>query len=253
MSANRLFIAGAGSGKTTLIVNEILANRTERFLLTTFTLANEQAIRDRLTKANKGCIPSNVTIQPWFSFLIEHGIRPYSYWDSRVMGMQLVSTASGLKYKLPNGIPVYWGEKDFSEHYFNSNMEVYSDKLSKLVFRCNEKSGGCVIKRLEKVFHHIYIDEAQDMCGYDFELIKLFMKSTLKVTMVGDPRQTVYLTHPDNKNKKYAGKITNFVRVECSKLSCKIDETTLNHSYRNSQAICELSCGLIYRRKISVR
>jgi DNA helicase-2/ATP-dependent DNA helicase PcrA len=245
MSANRLFIAAAGSGKTTLIVDEVLANKSERSIITTFTLANEHSIRDRLIKANNGYIPANVTIQTWFSFLIEHGIRPYRYWDKRVTGMQLVSTTSGLRYNLSNGKPVYWGEEDFYYYYFNSNMDVYSDKLSKLVYRCNERSNGYVIRRLEKIFNHIYIDEVQDMAGWDLELIKTFLKSTINLTMVGDPRQTIYLTHNDKKYSKYGyGKIKEFIRNECRSLPCAIDETTLSCSYRNTTAICNLSSKL---------
>jgi len=62
MSANRLFIAAAGSGKTRLIVNESLANKTERILITTFTIANAQSICDKILKANNGVIPENITV-----------------------------------------------------------------------------------------------------------------------------------------------------------------------------------------------
>ena len=245
MSTNRVFIAAAGSGKTTLIVDEVLANKVEKILITTFTLANEQSIRQKLIKANNGVSPLNVTVQTWFSFLIEHGIRPYRFWNERVSGMQLVATTSGFRFNLKNGRPVYWGEKDFDKYYFDPNMNVYSDKLPKLVYRCNEQSSGCVIKRLEKIYQHIYIDEVQDMAGWDLELIKLFLKSQISLTMVGDPRQTVYLTHHDNKNSKYAyGKIKEYIQLECAKIQCPIDDTTLRYSYRNAVDICALSSKL---------
>jgi DNA helicase-2/ATP-dependent DNA helicase PcrA len=245
MSSNRLILAAAGSGKTTLIVNDVLANKTEKILITTFTLANEQSIRERLIKANNGCLPTNVVVQPWFSFLIKNGVRPYRFWDGRVAGMHLVTKASGFRYNLSNGNPVYWGENDFFKYYFNSNMKVYSDKLSKLFFRCNKNSGGHVLKRLEKNYRHIYIDEVQDMAGWDLELIKLFLKSSINLTIVGDPRQTVYLTHHDKKYPKYDyGKIKDFIQIECTKLKCSIDETTLASSHRNSVEICALSSKL---------
>jgi len=241
MCANKLLIAAAGSGKTTFIIKEVMNNLSSRILITTFTQANEQSIRGKLSKANRGCIPPNVTVQTWFSFLIEHGVKPYQYWDERVMGMELVTAASGFRYMNKN-FPVYWGEHDFKMYYFNSGMDVYSDKLSKLVFRCNEECGGYVIRRLEKIFSRIYIDEVQDMAGWDLELIQLFMQSSLSITMVGDPRQTVYLTHHDKKYQKYTnGNIKDFIQTECKKLSCDIDESTLNESHRNSAEICALS------------
>ena len=247
MSANRLFIAAAGSGKTKLIIDEVINNKESKILITTFTLANEKSIREKLIKANGGCIPPNINIQTWFSFLLEHGIRPYRFWEERITGMQLVSTASGFRYNLKNGTPVYWGEKDFMKYYFNANLAVYSDKLAKLVYSCNKESKGYVIKRLEQIYDHIYIDEVQDMAGWDLELIKLFLGSVINLTMVGDPRQTVYLTHHDRKYSKYNyGKIKEFINNECKKVSCSIDETTLANSHRNFADICDLSSRLCH-------
>lgn len=244
MCKNRLFIASAGSGKTSLIINDVLKNSAEKVLITTFTIANKQSICSRLAAENSGYIPENVTIQTWFSFLIEHGVRPYRFWDSRISGLQLVSTQSGIRY-FDKGRPVYWGEKDFNKHYFNSNIDIYSDKLSKLMIRCNETSNGCVILRLEKIFDHIYIDEIQDMAGWDLEIIKLILQSDLKLTMVGDPRQTVYLTHHERKYSKYSyGKIKEFVEVECKKVPCIVDENTLCSSHRNASDICNISSML---------
>ena len=50
MSANRLFIAAAGSGKTKLIIDEVINNKESKILITTFTLANERSIRENMEK-----------------------------------------------------------------------------------------------------------------------------------------------------------------------------------------------------------
>ena len=60
-----LIIAAAGAGKTTFLVKKAL-EISENVLITTYTDANEQSIRDKFYEIN-GCIPSNVTIMPWFS------------------------------------------------------------------------------------------------------------------------------------------------------------------------------------------
>lgn len=244
MSHNKLIIAAAGSGKTSLIIDEVINNPQDRVLITTFTLANEQSIRAKFIKKG-GYIPVNVTILPWFTFQLEHGVRPYRFWDKRVDGLKMVNTRSGLKYKAQNGTPVYWGEEEnFEKHYFTKDMGVYTDKLSKLVIRCNEKSKGKVITRLAKLFDRIYIDEVQDMAGWDLEIIKLLLQSSIRITMVGDPRQTVYHTHDEAKYKKYNdGQIREFIKKECKKL-CIIDEETLKDSHRNSAVICALSSKL---------
>jgi len=243
MSNDRLIIAAAGSGKTTYIVKDSLLCEEDRVLITTFTEANESAIQGKYYKHYR-CIPANVTIQTWFSFLIEHGVRPYQFWSEQVTGMELVTSRSGIKFVGKNG-SVQWGEdENFFKHYFNSHMQVYSDKLSKLVIRCNEKSNGAVIKRLERIYSSLYVDEVQDMAGYDLELIKLLLGSQIKIMLVGDPRQVVYLTHHDQKNPKYNGKIQDFITEKCGKLNCAIDNATLNKSYRNPQTICDLSSKL---------
>lgn len=245
MSTNKIFIAAAGSGKTKFIVDDVLNNQPNKVLITTFTNANEQSIRERLAVANGGSLPSGVIIQPWFSFLLEHGVRPYRFWDKKDNGLNLVSEKSGYRFTNGDGQKIYWGEKDFSNYYFDSSMRVYSDKISKLVFECNKNSKGYVVGRLEKIFNYIFIDEVQDMAGWDFEIIKLLMQSSITVIMVGDQRQAVYKTNPAPKYKKYAnGKIADFITNECKNITCEIDTSTLKTSYRNSQEICELSLKL---------
>ena len=88
-----LIIAAAGAGKTTFLVKKAL-EISENVLITTYTDANEQSIRDKFYEIN-GCIPSNVTIMPWFSLLIKHGIRPYQSYliNNRVSGVLLVNKA----------------------------------------------------------------------------------------------------------------------------------------------------------------
>lgn len=246
MSENRLIIAAAGSGKTTYLVKQSL-HQEGSVLILTYTLSNEAVIKRRLIQ-KVGCIPGNITIQAWFSFLLQHGVKPYqgslndSLFDQDIRGMLLVNQASGLRYM--NGkSPVYWGENDFAKHYFTKDFKIYSDKLSKFVFKCNSQSNNAVIERLTRIYNHIFIDEVQDLAGYDLELLKLLFKSSISVLLVGDPRQVTYLTHLERKYKKYQnGKIKDFVENELEKnVACAIKETTLTKSHRNNQIICSYS------------
>src|SRR5664280_2159660 len=190
MCKNKLIIAAAGSGKTTYLVNEALRIKNDRVLITTYTQANELEIRKRIIEINH-CIPENLTIQTWFSFLLQHGARPFqgSIFDKKINGMLLVNCQSGLKY-INHGIPVYFSEEeDFQDHYFNRSLKIYSDKLSKFVYRCNQKTNGNVIDRLSRIYSNIFIDEVQDLAGYDLELLRLLFKSSVQTLLVGDPRQ----------------------------------------------------------------
>jgi len=247
METNKLIIAAAGSGKTTLLVNEALKYSSEKILITTYTRANEEEIRKKFFEVNQ-FIPENITVQTWFSFLLKHGVRPYQgcVFDKEIKGLILVNSQSAVKYKNNKGIPICYREDDeLEKYYFTNNCKIYSDKLSKFVFRCNKLSNGKVIDRISRIYSHIYIDEVQDLAGYDLELLKLLFKSKSIILMVGDPRQVTYLTHHERKYSKYAnGLIKEFINKECKKMNCKIDESSLNVSYRNIQKICDFSSKL---------
>ena len=238
--SNKLIVAAAGSGKTTYLVNEALKIVDEKVLITTFTEANENEIRKKFFEI-KGYIPNNITIQTWFSFLIEHGVKPYQsvIYDGKVNGLLLVNQKSGLRGYSRTKKPIYFGESDPINYYFSKSQLIYSDKLAKFVVRANELTDGLVIKRVGKIYPNISIDEVQDMAGYDLEIIKLLFGLASNVLLVGDPRQVTYHTHDEAKYSQYAdGNIEDFIKRECSAFSVEIDDKTLNKTYRNNKTIC---------------
>ena len=238
--SSRLIIAGAGSGKTTWLVKEALKIKDKRVLITTFTEANERGIRDKFFELH-GCIPANVSILTWFALLLRHGVKPYQsvILDGRINGMLLVNAKSGLRYKLGR-MPIYYGEKDVVPFYLSNSKKIYSDKIATFVFSANDRTKGLVIDRLCRIYPNIFIDEVQDLAGYDLELIRLLHQQSTNLLMVGDPRQVTYHTHDEMKNKAYEnGKIAEYLRDRCK--SAIIDETTLNVSHRNSPEICAVA------------
>jgi DNA helicase II / ATP-dependent DNA helicase PcrA len=252
---NKVVIAAAGSGKTTFLVREALAIKSEWVLITTYTESNEAEIRQKFYDMN-GHVPSNVVIMTWFSFLITHCVKPFQapLISFLVNGMELVTSASGIKYRSNKGHPVFWTEdENFSRHYFNQRDEVYFDKLSKLVLRCHEKSNGSVFDRLSRVFPNIFVDEVQDLAGRDLDILVELFKTASRVLLVGDPRQVTYLTHLEKRLKKYRdGRIVDFLNDECPKtLQWELDETSLSRSHRNSGKICEISSKLFPAMKPS--
>lgn len=237
---NKLIIAAAGSGKTTFLVEEALKIKVDNVLITTFTDANEQEIRAKFIKRN-GSIPDNVTVQTWFSFILQHGVKPYQdvLFDADINGLLLVNSRSAIKYKNRNGFPVYYSEAEVKYHYFSPNSKIYSDKIAKFAYIANEKTGNLIIDRIRRIYPHIFIDEVQDLAGYDLELIHLLMKTQSNLIMVGDPRQVTYHTHEEAKNSKYAeGQIEQFIYDKCKDTVIEIDKTTLKKTHRNCQCIC---------------
>ena len=245
MTKNKLIISAAGAGKTTFLVNESLKIKDKKVLITTYTEANEQEIRNKFIEINH-YIPANVTIQTWFSFLLQHGVRPFQshLYEERVDGLLLVNSQSGVKAQAKFG-PIYYAETETKNYYFSTSNLIYSDKLSKFVIRCNEKGNGDVINRLTEIYSYLFIDEVQDLAGYDLEFINLLFKSKAKILLVGDPRQVTYLTHNEKRLSQYSnGLLKEFILKECEKDICEIDETTLNKSHRNNKQICSFSSGL---------
>src|SRR5690554_77252 len=252
---NRYIIAAAGAGKTTHLVNEALKNPNKKILITTYTEANEEEIKRKFLKLNQK-IPKNVTIQTWYSFLLKDWVKPFQgslnelLFEYEIKGMLLVNSESGIKYSFEkNGrkINVAYSEKDeFLQHYFTSTHKIYSDKISKFSFNANLKSESAIINRLTLLYDKIYIDEVQDLAGYDLELIKLLFKSKIEVELVGDPRQVTYLTHNPDKHKKYAeGNLKGYLIEKCKSLiKNNIDEDLLNRSHRNNKLICDYSSKL---------
>lgn len=243
---NRLVIAAAGSGKTTYLVEEALKIRDRRVLITTYTDSNEAEIRQKFFDV-AGHVPANVVIMTWFSLLITHGVKPFqgAVFDFPVRGMLLVQSQSGIRYTNSQGIGVPWPDDDIPHHFFDGRGQVFSDKLSKLVMRCNAASGGAVIDRLSRVFPHVFVDEVQDLAGYDLDILEALARSPVRLLMVGDPRQVTYLTHNERRLAKFAeGGIAEFLRTLPQKLKIEIDDTSLNRSHRNSAAICAVSSRL---------
>ena len=259
MNNNKLIIAAAGSGKTTRLIEEALNIKDGKALITTYMQANEEEIKRKIIEINK-CIPKNVTVQTWFSFLLKHGVKPFQgvLFEKKIKGLFFAQTQSGIKYfknqcneceankvlkpectKCKN--PIYYGEpKEFEQHYFSNLLKIYSDKLSKFVFRCNEKTNGNVIDRISRIYQYILIDEVQDLAGYDLELLKLLFKCNSNILLVGDPRQVVYLTHNERKYFNYSyGKIREFIEQECPKNCCQFE--FMNNSHRCNKIICNFS------------
>lgn len=231
---NKVIVASAGAGKSTFIVKEALQASASgrRILITTFTEACSDEIKAKIIKKN-GYIPSNLYVITWFSFLIKHWIKPYQgcLFDYEIKGMVLCNSKSGEKPFKVNGKTIYWGEKDFKHHYFNADFKIYSDKMAKLSIRCEDTSNGKVIQRLSLCFDEVYVDEVQDLAGYDLEIIQKLFDSPIKITLVGDPRQATYSTVNTEKNAKYKkAAIVNFFETKTSGVI--LDDQMLNENFR---------------------
>lgn len=139
--------------------------------------------------------------------------------------------------------PIRIKESNLKHYYFDKDFRILSDKVAKLGCKVDEISKGLVIDRLSRVYANIFIDEVQDLAGYDLDIIKLMAESKINLVLVGDPRQVTFQTNHSNKNKKYNwGRIKDYVKNECRGIEdLQPDEETLNITHRNGQKICEFA------------
>lgn len=227
-----LYLACAGAGKTTSIIKEALKLKDKRILITTFTNENEENIKRKFYEVNEGIIPENIKIQSWYKFLLRECFKPYlkTFFseDIRPRGFVLVNDVSG-KYK----------KKEDIRHYMNESGQVYSDKLSKLMFQ-NDCVKKVVMNRLSKMYDQIFIDEVQDMASWDLDLIKEIHTSNIDLIMVGDMLQRTYVTTKEMKNKKNkkALNVQEYLIEEGIK-SVIVDSETLKYTHRCSKQVCE--------------
>lgn len=71
----KVIFAVAGSGKTTHIVNSLSDNK--RSLIVTYTTANYENLRKKITIKFNGIWPANITLMTYFSFLYGFCYKPF--------------------------------------------------------------------------------------------------------------------------------------------------------------------------------
>lgn len=237
--SNKIIVASAGSRKTTYIVKEALSNHTDNILILTYTIDNINQIRNYIIREN-GFIPTNITILSWFSFLLQECVRPYQnfvYSDKRIETVYFPPDIG--KFKIDRR---FIKKENIKNYFLVGGKYIINEHISEFAYLCNDKSNGKVIGRLEEIYSKIFIDEVQDISGYDFDIVELLLKSKIQCYLVGDCRQATYFTTCSPKYKKYKGKnIINLFNDWQSKNLCSVVEK--NDCYRSNQIICDFADG----------
>lgn len=229
---NRVTLAVAGSRKTQSIVDACANGALDvRRLTLTFTRTGQSELAERL---RRGCSPGAIPdVMGWYSFLLQHVIRPYL--PLKFPGQRLL----GLNF---DGVPANGRFASGVSRFFDPAGRAYRLHLSKLAYDVLQASGDAVIDRLSHIYKEIYIDEVQDLTGCDLHVVKKIMDSTaIDVHMVGDVRQSVFDTNPQDPNlRQYRG-------VKMLDWFALYEKTGLlvvqhNHeTWRSNQAIADFS------------
>jgi DNA helicase II / ATP-dependent DNA helicase PcrA len=226
---NAVILAAAGSRKTECVVEAALAVADGRVLITTYTDENQRHIVRRIEQ-KVGVVPKHITIMGWFTFLITQCVKPY---QRALTGEPFM--VRGLNF---NGRRNHFTWKTQLRFFLDRNADLYRDGVSDFAVQVNEKTNGAVVERLERVYSHIFIDEVQDLVGYDLDVLDLLLSSRVNLTVVGDPRQHTFATNLSPRNKRYRGAgLVQWFRERDG--HCLLE--TRNYSYRCNQAICDFA------------
>ena len=230
--SNKAIVAAAGSGKTASIVDQAVGITGGRVLIVTFTNENQRQIISRIEQL-MGVMPKHMAVVGWFSFLINQGIRPYQSAATGKIGQIGTLNFIGSHFK--------FAKRENLNYYLDRSNNLFRDGVSDFACVVNKKSEGRAIKRLESIYSHIFIDEFQDLAGYDLDFIDLLLQSSIEVTMVGDPRQHTFSTNLSPRNKRYRG--AGFVDwLSERELICYTE--VRDHSFRCNQEICDFADSL---------
>jgi hypothetical protein len=215
-------------------VEEALRIRDRRVLITTFTNENVDQINSFLVSKN-GHVPENITVASWYSLLLQDGVRPYQNHITnrdRIESINFDATP-----------PLYAKKSDIDKYYLTRHNNIYRDRVADFVCQCDQRSGGLVIKRLEKIYGSIFLDEVQDLAGYDLEILEKLLCSSISIFAVGDPRQATFSTNNASKNKKFKRRhILDWIREK--EKSGLIVVTEHTDCYRCNQLICDFADAL---------
>ena len=196
-------MSAAGSGKTWDICHEALnavKQNNKRALIVTYTNRSAESARNEIRKQNNGVLHPCVEIKTWYRFLLSEMIKPYQtgITEGRINHIRSVDFSEQFGQINRNKTGTY-------ARYINSGKNVRSNQASELAVLLNQRNKGMTVDRLEKIYSNIYFDEIQDLAGYDIELLRLLMESSIYVTCCGDNKQATYKTHVSKKNKKQTG------------------------------------------------
>lgn len=229
---NRVTLAVAGSRKTQSIVDACAGGAPGvRRLALTFTQTGQAELNGRLQQA---CAPgTSPEVMGWFTFLLRHCIRPYlplRFPEQRLRGLNF------------DGEPVGGRYAKGTSRFFDAEGRAYRLHLSKLAYDVSVASNGAVVDRLSNIYDEIYIDEVQDLTGCDLHIVEQLMKAPgIDVHMVGDVRQSVFDTNPQDPNfKKFRG-VKMLDWFELHRASGLLDVHHNQETWRANQAIADFS------------
>jgi DNA helicase II / ATP-dependent DNA helicase PcrA len=221
----RIVLAVAGAGKTTTLISRL--DLSKRALIITYADNNVDTLRRKIVDAF-GYLPPNISIYSYFTFLHSFCYKPF-------LLLQMGRT-QGLNFKPPPPHTLRL-RRTSNDYYLDSNNRLYYGRLSKLLAVKNVVHD--VVRRIEKYYDEMLIDEIQDFGGNDFDFLKSIITVNLNVLLVGDFFQSTYTTSRDGQVHMKLHQDFETYLDHYRKCGLGIDQASLVRSYRCSPTVCE--------------
>jgi DNA helicase II / ATP-dependent DNA helicase PcrA len=241
----KLLLASAGAGKSERIAKEALklAACGRKVLLLTYTINNQLELVRHICRLNT-VVPPNIAVKGWFSFLLEDMVRPYQRCvvSERITGTLLnsrnphLANKNGKTCNLPGHSEKIHGKCNPLHYVTKEDRRAHTFYLAKLAAAIHEYTHGKPARRLSEIYDAVFIDEIQDLVGWDFAVIRALVATSItEFDCVGDFRQCVYQTSETTKKPQ-----SNTEKVsEFKKMGFVIDHLAI--SWRCIQSICDVA------------
>lgn len=220
-------LAVAGSGKTTYLLS--MLDREHRFLLVTYTRNNYEHLRRSIVR-KFGHFPKNVKVLKYFQFLYSFCFKPYSG-----LGMK----AKGICFDFPPEQTRYHRGSD--AFYKTKAGRMFSNRIA---YYCITNSVEHIRERLDKYYDFFFIDEVQDLAGYDFNLLLSIIPNKCESLFVGDFYQHTYDTSNDGNVNHGLYDVLNKYKKKWKDVGVTIDTEILSRTHRCSAEVCAFVNGM---------
>lgn len=243
--ARKLFLASAGAGKSYRIAEEALKRAAggSKVLLLAYTTNNQFELVRHICRLNK-FQPHNVVVKGWFSFLLEDMVRPYQRCivPERISGIILNSgnphlgRRNGKPFNIRGRAEKINGQWNPLHYVTEKNGNAHTHYLAKLAATIHEQTDGKPASRLAEIYDAVFIDEIQDLVGWDFAVIRAMVETSIsEFDCVGDFRQSIYQT--SDTTKKPQSSMEKL--AELNNMGFETDNLAI--SRRCIQSICDLA------------
>lgn len=241
MANSIIYLAKAGAGKTYFITHRLDKLINKRILYLTFTNDNARNLKEQLLDQNSIAGKSNCDffeVETFDIFLWKEFIKPF---EQSIILEKGLAPLKGIDYKTEPSMYTRKNQKSFWQN--EKTDQLYSKQRISAIMEtsCFEKG----MRRLHKYFDFIVIDEFQDICKPELNLLIKMTKCNFNLVLVGDLYQS-YVVTTNRRRLPYAKKDyvsigeEEFLRKKAGFLKryVTVDVKTLETSYRVTPDVC---------------